>query len=196
MFSSNPGAFSAPGHRHAGKEPKKIAPKLILRGDALPCLATLDPRFRSDESGASTFEELADSPVSLIIGRDASRTEKRRSLSTLLQEVTLECVALSSKLPKLRHVIVVLANPGVSDSIVLTACEQAASRLCEQVAREHGDYLVTTFLLVADCDDPALLARRIRDRAAQPQATDSACALTWDDIRAVSIEFAAMNRYV
>lgn len=196
MFSSNPGAFSAPGHRHAGKAAKKIVPKLILRGDALPCLAALDPRFRTDENGPSKFEELADSPVSLVIGRDASRRENRRSLSDLLQEVMHDCVALSSKLPKLRHVIVVLADPGLRDSIVLTACEQAASRLCERVAREHGDYLVTTFLLVADCDDPELLARRIRDRAAQPPATDSACALTWDDIRDVSIEFAAMNRYV
>lgn len=196
MFSSTPGAFSAPGTRHAGKAIGKTATTVVLRGDTLPCLAPLDPFFRIERNEPRHHEKLAGFPVSLILGRDASRKTDRRSLSALLHEITLECVALSSQLPKLRHAIVVLANPGLSESTVLTACEQAASRLCEQVEREHGDYLVATFLLVADCDDPELLARRIRDRAAQPQATDSACALTWHDIKHVSIEFAAMNRYV
>lgn len=196
MFSSTPGASWAPGPRHARPAAKEISATLILQGDTLPCLASLDPLFRVTNKAPLQFASLAAFPVSLIIGRDASRKTNRRSLSSLLHEVTLECVALSLQLPKLRHVIVVLANPALSESFVLAACEQAASRLYEQVAREHGDYLVATFLVVADCDDPELLARRIRDRATQPQATDSACALTWGEIKAVSIEFAAMNRYV
>ncbi|PPF45502.1 hypothetical protein C5B85_08005 [Pseudoclavibacter sp. AY1F1] len=90
----------------------------------------------------------------------------------------------------------VLAHPVLDARVALAACERAATRLHEQVAREHGDHLVITFLLLTDCDDPDLLARRILDRAAQPQATDSACALSWSDIKTVSIEFAAMNQFV
>lgn len=194
MFSSKPGAETAPGARHARPASGQIAPRLIIRGDALSCFTLLQKRFRTEVNAPLQFE--AASPVSLVIGREASRITSRRGLSILLREVKNECVALAARLPTLHHAIVVLAHPVLDARVALAACERAATRLHEQVAREHGDYLVATFLLLTDCDDPDLLARRILDRAAQPQATDSACALSWSDIKTVSIEFAAMNQYV
>lgn len=196
MFSSKPGAETAPGARHARPANGQIAPRLIIRGDALSCFTLLQKRFRTEVNAPPQFEAARANPVSLVIGREASRITSRRGLSILLREVTNECVALSAKLPTLHHAIVVLAHPVLDARVALAACERAATRLHEQVAREHGDYLVATFLLLTDCDDPDLLARRILDRAAQPQATDSACALSWSDIKTVSIEFAAMNQYV
>lgn len=169
---------------------------IVIAGDLLPCLSELSSGTAPELRPAVHRWQPAEHPVAAVIGVDASGARTRRMLDTSLRAVAEQTVSLAAILPRLRQVVIVLSNPPGTTAAVRSRADQAANNIHERIAREQGTYVVVTFVVIAEGVDASLLADRLRSRAAQAPASDAACALSWDEIRSSSIEFAAMNQYV
>lgn len=176
--------------------PRRREMRLFLLGDALPCLSAFSATYSPTDCPAPNSVLFDKNPAAAVIGADASSATTRRQLAWTLDSTIRTAIKLSSRLPALHHVVVVLDNPTLPSRLVLRWADQAANRIHEQVAREHGDYVVVTFLVVTDAVDPGTLAERIHDRIMQAPASDVATALSWDEVEHGSIAQAAINDYL
>ncbi|WP_271986549.1 hypothetical protein [Pseudoclavibacter terrae] len=178
------------------REPRRQEIRLFLLGDALPCFSAFSATYCPAGYSAPRSVLFDKHPAAAVIGVDASAAQTRRQLAWTLDSTIETAIELSSRLPKLHHVVVVLDNHALPSRLVLRCADQAAHRIHEQVAREHGDYVVVTFLAVTDAVDPTMLAERLHDRIVQAPASDVATALSWDEVEHGSIAQAAINDYL
>jgi hypothetical protein len=168
---------------------------IVLLGDELGCLTAI--RCHPNVMVASGVEGVAGRPRAAVISVDISAVAKRSNLRAELRTQTQLCMDVCAQVPSVRRLILVIggATP-IPETTLYNMCTTAGDRIHSQIEQSCGLYTIVTFLLVSDCDDPALLARRIYDRAIQPLGIDTAITLNWEEIEHAPIGYTATNYYV
>jgi hypothetical protein len=168
---------------------------IVLLGDELDCLTVI--RCHPSVMVASGVAGVAGRPRAAVISVDISAVAKRSNLRAELRTQMQLCVDICAQVPSVRRLILVIggATP-LPETTVYNMCTTAGDRIHSRIEQSCGLYTIVTLLLVSDCDDPTLLARRVYDRAMQPLGIDTAIVLNWEEIEHAPIGYTAANCYV
>lgn len=176
---------------------RSINPKrlIVLLGDDPECLRTL--KLHPDVMVVPAGSALHDRPTAAVIQRDWSAITGRREFGARLRGEIPIFANICAKSPSIRRLILIIQGPaGVPRSVMRRKCEAVEGRIHWGIEQHCGAYVILTILLVDGCDNPALLARRVHDRALQPQGIDATVTLTWEEIERRPIGCTAANRYL
>lgn len=122
---------------------------------------------------------------------------KRSKLRAKLRAQTQFCVDICTQIASVQRLVLVIDGPRqLPEAMLYDMCTAVGDRIHSRIEQSCGIYSIVTVLLVTDCDDPALLTRRIHQRTKQPLGIDTATTLNWVEIADAPIGYTAANRYV
>ncbi|TFD87006.1 hypothetical protein E3T61_14150 [Cryobacterium lactosi] len=166
---------------------------IVVLGDTLQCLGALqfDPAALLLTDTAGRYTDAA------VIGLNATSATTRRAFKTAMRRQAQASVAVCKHWTTLRHIMVIVdAAASLADEEVLDQCDIAAEATHRMIEQICGIYVVITYIVVTGCDDPRLLAHRVRCRADQIPATDAYSAVHWREIAQSSIQHVTADRYL
>lgn len=132
----------------------------------------------------------------LVVGVDLSGAGSPRQARAELKQHALRRADQVRRHPGAVHLLIAYRLPaGMSADRFLGGADAVALQVHALLERAAARYVDVTLLDVTDCDDGALLADRILERIAGRAGAYSSVALTWSDIRAMSIARATMADY-
>lgn len=156
------------------------APTVAVLGDRLACLAPLREApavevFRNIHTTSGRHR-------GVVIGVETAGLTGKKALRQLLRDVEVQCAVLCGRLPLLEQIAVVIDGPaGVSDDVLHRISDRAARRIAERLSDAYKELAVTA-VLAEDCDDPALLARRLLERLRHRDPSVATITVPWEQI--------------
>jgi hypothetical protein len=178
--------------------PPLTAPTIVLRGDTLAVLQPLSQLpnvISTPPQPGHPFRRRAIRAVATGIDTSADTALTPRGLKSRLRRELLPSQQLCERLPHLKHVLFVVAEPThLPEITVLGIADGFAENAHAHLERVCGAYVAVTVLLVADCAQPELLAERI-DQRASLSPLDPYLALSWRDVAEHPIQESAAATY-
>lgn len=141
---------------------REALPETAVLGDRLSCLTALQSApsvqlFRSVHTVSGRHR-------SAVIGVDITGRRTAKELRQLLREVEVLGAVMCGRLPRLEHIVIVVAgSTPVSSTMLHRICDRVARRIAQRIGDAVREVAVTAFL-VEECDDPGVLADRVLRR--------------------------------
>lgn len=175
--------------------------RILLLGDEISCLSAMSESPDVDVADELQTPEHAYSAAVIGIALPDHPGEL-----TVKQNLNLqidESMTLVRKFASLKHIILVIgtadgmtSRSAVAKDNLWGTCDSVSQAIQAEVEQRVGAYVIVTIILAGLCDNPALLAERVIDRATQTGVTDAATVVTWEEITGDTIGDVGLNQFL